>query len=296
MMRLRTCGKSGAMPERTGARIVPLSISLPNRKPHPMTDQKKKENSTKSSAKNIVLKPITPASAARIVRRYHYSGKVVPNSQIHIGVFLEGRCEGALQFGPPMDKRKTMGLVADTRWNGFIELNRMAFSDRLPRNSESRALAVALRMIKKHYPHIEWILSFADATQCGDGTIYRAAGFDLTGIKKNRSIIRLADGTVTAAMTVTKRQHIVANGGRSRIPEGAEQIKGFQLRYIYFLNPAARTRLVVPILPYSEIDKAGAGMYKGQARAKHSNDAAGVPPRRGRGRTDPPAPSRKSKG
>ena len=49
----------------------------------------------------------------------------------------------------------------------------MAFSDRLPRNSESRALAIAFKMIRKHYPHIEWVISFADGTQCGDGTIYR---------------------------------------------------------------------------------------------------------------------------
>lgn len=261
-----------------------------------MTDQKKNANCEKTSAKDLLIKPISAADAARLVRRYHYSGKVVPNSQIHLGVFLNGRCEGVMQFGPPMDKRKTMGLVEGTRWNGFIELNRMAFSDRLPRNSESRALAVALRLIKKHYPHIEWVLSYADATQCGDGAIYRAAGFALTGIKKNRSIVRLADGTVTAAMTVTKRQHIVANGGRSRIPEGAETIKGFQIRYIFFLNPKACLRLTVPVLPYSEIEKMGAGMYKGQARAKHSNDAAGFPPRRGRGRTDPHAPkSPKSK-
>lgn len=249
-----------------------------------MTVQKKKEKRSAGSAtgaKNLQIKPITPASAARVIRRYHYSGKVVPNSQIHLGVFWNGRCEGVLQFGPPMDKRKTLGLVEGTRWNGFIELNRMAFSDRLPRNSESRALAVALRLIKKHYPHIEWVLSFADATQCGDGTIYRAVGFTLTGIKKNRSIIRLADGSVTSAMTVTKRQHVMANKGRSRIPEGAERIKGFQLRYVYFLNPEAAGRLTVPALPYSEIEKAGAGMYKGISRVKHSIDAAGDQPAEG---------------
>jgi hypothetical protein len=40
-----------------------------------------------------------------------------------------------------------------------------------------------MRMIQKHYPHVEWVISFADGCQCGDGTIYRAAGFVLTGIK-----------------------------------------------------------------------------------------------------------------
>lgn len=44
------------------------------------------------------------------------------------------------------------------------------------------------------------------------------------------------------------------------------KIKGFQLRYIYFLNPAARQRLTVPILPFSKIDEMGAGMYKGKPK------------------------------
>ena len=49
---------------------------------------------------------------------------------------------------------------------------------------------------------------------------------------------------------------------------GFEPIPGFQLRYIYFINPDARKRLTVPILPFGKIDEIGAGMYKGQARAK----------------------------
>ncbi len=142
-----------------------------------------------ATAKDIHVAPISSAAANATVKRLHYSGKVVQNSQLHFGVFLDGRLEGVMSFGPSMDKRKVQGLVAGTGWNGFIELNRMAFSDRLPRNSESRALGVAMRLIRKHYPHIEWVISFADGTQCGDGTIYRASGFALTGIRENATLI-----------------------------------------------------------------------------------------------------------
>lgn len=89
------------------------------------------------TAKNLRVAPIRSADANALVQRVHYSGKVVPNSQLHLGVFLGGRLEGVMQFGPSMDKRKTLGLVRDTQWNGFLELNRMAFGERLPRNSES---------------------------------------------------------------------------------------------------------------------------------------------------------------
>lgn len=218
------------------------------------------------TAKEIVVKPISSQDAARIVKACHYSGGVVNNSQLHFGVFLGGKCGGAMQFGPSLDKRKMLGLVEGTGWNGFIELNRMAFADWLPRNSESRAIAVAMRLIRKAYPHIEWVVSFADGTQCGDGTIYRASGFLLTGITENNSIIELKNGERVVSMTYTKGTHILKQNGRARIPEGSKKIPGFQLRYLYFLNPAARDRLTVPILPFSEIDKRGAGMYKGKQR------------------------------
>ena len=63
------------------------------------------------AAKDIVLRPISGQDANALVRRVHYSGKVVNNSQLHIGVFYQGRLEGAMQFGPSLDKRKIMGLV-----------------------------------------------------------------------------------------------------------------------------------------------------------------------------------------
>ena len=227
------------------------------------------------SAKDIVVKPITSQAANALVKRVHYSGKVVQNSQLHFGVFLNGSLQGAMSFGPPINKKGTINIVAQTQWNGMIELNRMAFSDVLPRNSESRAMAIAFRLIKKHYPHIEWVVSFSDGTQCGDGTIYRAAGFVLTGIRESDALrINPKTGEV---MHVIQAHHLMM----SKEFRGWKSTKGYQLRYIYFLNPEAKKRLTVPILPFSKIDEMGAGMYKGkpkrdkQAMATSSGTAEG---------------------
>jgi len=204
-------------------------------------------------AKKIVVQPIKAKDADRIVKRLHYSGKVAATSQLHFGVFLDGKCGGALQFGPPIDRRNLLPLVKDTEFYNFLELNRMALADWLPKNGESRVIAYCMRFIKKHYPKIEWVVSFDDATQCGDGTIYRASGFYLTGIKKNSTICRLASGEVAAKHGTSKKDFA-----------GSEKLAGFQLRYIYFLNPEAKKRLTVPIIPFSEIAKRGASMYKGE--------------------------------
>lgn len=217
-------------------------------------------------AKRLIVKPISAKDANRIVQALHYSGKTVQNSQLHLGVFLDGKCGGAMQFGPSLDKRKIQGLVRGTLWNEFIELNRMAFADWLPRNGESRALGFAFRWMRKQYPHLKWCVSFADGTQCGDGTIYRASGFVLTLVKKNATIVQRPDGTVGSELV----------GGKHL---GGTAIPGFQLRYIYFIDPVARERLTVPILPFSEIDRRGAGMYKGKPRVRSvDSDTSGDQP------------------
>lgn len=103
-------------------------------------------------AKDIILKVIPAKIANDFVKRWHYSGKVVNNSQLHFGAFLNNVLHGVLSFGPSLDKRKIVGLVEGTLWNEFIELNRMAFDDVLPRNSESRCIAIAMKLLKST-PH-----------------------------------------------------------------------------------------------------------------------------------------------
>lgn len=229
-----------------------------------------------ASAKELIVKVIASKHANDFVKRHHYSGKVVQNSSLHFGVFLNGRLHGVMSFGSPLDKRKVLPLVKGTLWNEMLELNRMAFDDVLPKNSESRAISIAMKLIKRNAPHIKWVLSFADGTQCGDGTIYRASGFYLIGIKKNTQLCRLSNGQIVASFTFEKGTHILKNAGKAAVPEGTEFLPGFQLRYIYFVHPKEKDNLTVPILPFSEITKRGANMYKGQLRVTSiDSDASG---------------------
>lgn len=226
-------------------------------------------------AKSIVVKPISGAAANEIVKRIHYSGTVVNNSTLHFGVFYKGLCCGAMSFGTPMDKRKSVELVRGTKWSGMIELNRMAFSDVLPRNSESRALGYVFRLMRKEYPQIKWVLSFSDATQCGDGVIYRASGFVLTSIKKNSAMLRLPNGDIICKKTLHNTVNVIKAGGH-QLPAGAIPLPGYQLRYVYFLDKEYRKNLTVPEIPFSKIAELGVGMYRGQQRAvSKENVAAG---------------------
>ena len=240
-------------------------------------------------AKEIIVKVIPAKIANEFVKKHHYSGKVVNNSVLHFGCFLDDKLHGVMSFGSPMDKRRVLPLVQPCLWNEMLELNRMAFDDYLPKNSESRCISISIKLIKKNAPHIKWILSFSDASQCGDGAIYRASGFVLTSIKENRAILELPDGYTFAGIsyaaqgkkggekvrkevnkrvsqfTITKGKHITQNGSTSLkhlFDAGAKWVEGNQLRYIYLIDKSCK--ITVPILPFSEIDKQGAGMYKGE--------------------------------
>lgn len=143
-------------------------------------------------------------------------------------------------------------------------------------------MSVAFRIIKKNYPHIAWIVSFADGTQCGDGTIYRASGFVLTGITQNSTIMEAPDGRRFARLVLDQRSYLetrqlareygvdltkasAGTSGSSLFKKaGFKMLPGFMLRYIKFLHPDAQKRLTVPILPFSAIAEAGARMYKGK--------------------------------
>ena len=103
----------------------------------------------------------------------------------------------------------------------------------------------------------------------------------LTDIKKNTSMWEMPGGEVVCSIVFNPG--FQGNAGKNSIKAkygktgsgaasgflrgiGAKQLEGFQLRYIFFIDPTARERLTVPILPFSEIDKRGAGMYRGKQR------------------------------
>jgi hypothetical protein len=190
----------------------------------------------------------------------------------------------------------------------MLELNRMAFDDYLPKYSESRCIAISIKLIKKNAPHIKWILSFSDGTQCGDGTIYRASGFVLTSIKKNDQVweiegmkvtdtsIRPGIGSsktfnkVVSRVSPTKGVNILDNGSSSmsKFKElGYKPLVGFQLRYIYLIDKTCK--ITVPIIPFSKIDEMGAGMYKGKKVSLAERQLQAQLPHKGEGEAFQPS-------
>lgn len=237
------------------------------------------------SAKEIILKPIDSKTANAFVKKNHYSWKVVNNSQLHFWVFYKNILWWVMSYWPSTDKSKLIWLVEGTGWNEFIELNRMAFSELLPKNSESRAIAISIKLLKEKAPHLKWIISFADGCQCGDWTIYRASWFELTAVaKKEKQFYILPKWESFTTITIKLHWYSGAitnyvshkefddifwsrfnnNANFEKLMEKIwwKEMNWFSLRYIKHLKPNLTRNY--EILPYSKIEEMWAKMYKWQ--------------------------------
>jgi adenine modification enzyme len=191
-----------------------------------------------------------------IIIARHYSQRVYRGSTLHLGVWIDGRLLGVLQFGFAMNPASAGSVVTGTAMNEYLELNRMWLDDAAPRNSESRALAASVRLIRRVRPAVKWIQSFADE-RCGlFGTVYQAAGFTYHG--EHRGIFWELDGewyhnslmTNFARKPGPRAQHLL--DGRDR----AIRHELRQFRYLRFLKPRFAKGCRHPVRPYPKPDYA----------------------------------------
>lgn len=233
------------------------------------------------SPKDLKVSPIPSQLAVSFIKKHHYSGKVVMNSQIHFGASHDGVLMGVLSFGASTDKRRMSGTLK-CGFNEFLELNRMAMHQFCPKNSESRVIAICLRILKKQYPHLKCIVSFADGYQCGDGTIYRASGFRLIGLKKNVSLLldpKTGDIVAHKSLDNNLDPKTGRTGASIARDAGFKPIDGNQFKYVYFFDKKLESQF--SFIDFKSLDLS-VKMYLGAKRAASiENDASGFQSEKG---------------
>lgn len=220
------------------------------------------------SAKSIIIAPISSAEARDCMRAWHYSGKPYVKSILHLGAILDGVIVGAMSWGPGVDTRNSIGVIPGTTWDGYLELNRMAFSDAAPRFSESRAIAIAIRAIAKHAPHVEWLQSFADGAQSGRETIYRASGWTLTQCRKNTTLWRdVETGAVVSDVGIrTSPRMRERYGSAPKRSPLLVPLEGFMRRFHFGLSARAKSAI-------ESLSCADSELVSGEAPPRRAFDA-----------------------
>jgi hypothetical protein len=195
------------------------------------------------------VRTIPRKTATEIIIANHYSKKIYSAARIHLGVFSP-ELLGCLQFGAAMNPRSQASIVADTEFEEYLELNRMWLDDVLPRNSESKAISYAVALIRKLEPRVGWIQSFSDERCRRFGVVYQAANFEYCG--KHKSVFWELDGEMF-------HNSILTDGLKATQPKGAKlranrerliRHEFWQFRYIYFIRPEFRRRLLKKTFPY----------------------------------------------
>lgn len=188
-------------------------------------------------------------TAREIIVARHYSHRVVNNSYIHLGVFIDGAFIGVLQWGYALNPACAGKVVSGTVQGQYLELNRMWLDDDAPRNSESRAISYAVKYIRRACPSVAWLQSFADERCGGLGVVYQASNFLYVGF--HYTDFYELDGEMYHDMLLTCH---LKGGNRGKYLrdniDRAVKHRFRQFRYIYFIKTDWRRKLQLKPQPY----------------------------------------------
>ena len=193
------------------------------------------------------IKEIDRNLANDIIVQNHYSKKYFNNSYIHLGVFNAQEIIGVLQYGHLLNNDSIKNIVNGAQKGEAIELNRMWIADNVGEYPESRAISYSLKYIRRKYPKIKWIQSFADERCGGFGIVYQACSFDYYG--EHKSDFWELDGQVyhNIQMTVSKDSKRYAGEAKYLQENKDKAIKMTlrQFRYIKFLDQREKKKCLL---------------------------------------------------
>jgi len=198
----------------------------------------------------LCIKEIDRNVANGIIKKNHYSKKYYQLSYIHLGVYSDNVLCGVLQFGYAMNPASGCKVVKNTANDEYLELNRMWIYDVMPRNTESMVMSYSIKYIKKKYPKVNWIQSFADERCGGLGVVYQACNFKYYG--EHTSIFWEYAGQMYHNITMTAKQG--AGGTMEQVLQNnKDKCKKYifrQFRYIYFINKKSTKGILLNEKPY----------------------------------------------
>ena len=174
--------------------------------------------------------------------KFHYA-KTVPVTNISYSVFNNNNewC-GVICYGLGANYRlgSTYGVVSGQ----FLELTRMALNGK--QESTSKAMAISIKLLKKHKPLVKVLISYADKGQDHLGIIYQAT---------NWIFVEQTDSSGIEVFYKGKWRHsrILGSVSKNEINKIQKRKKSGKYKYIYTLTKELRTRCLELKKPYPKI-------------------------------------------
>jgi hypothetical protein len=198
------------------------------------------------------IKEIPKKISNQIIIKNHYAKKVAgfATTYIYLGVFENGNLLGSLQYGFMMNPAAAKNIVDGTGIYEHLELNRMWLSDEIKIiYPESRAISFSIKYIKRKFPKIKWIQSFADERCGGFGIVYQACSFNYYG--EHTSDFYSLDGEYVHKIALTHHADKRPLYLKIRARKDELQKESLrQFRYIKFLNQKWKKKCLLKQMPY----------------------------------------------
>jgi len=128
----------------------------------------------------MFIKETNFLTATNFYRKWHYLGKTDFLATVNYGAYFDGFLRGVISFGSPNAKR-IKGIYDEKTQKGWWEIKRLAMDDTAPKCSESRFIAISIKLLQKKF-FVKGIVTLADTKVGHTGTIYKASGFEYKGL------------------------------------------------------------------------------------------------------------------
>lgn len=203
----------------------------------------RKNAHAKTAGMSLQLDWIDAKAARYACEKWHYS-KTFPNGKlVKIGVWEDGEFIGAIVYGHGASAK--LGSPYGLTQQECCELVRVAL--RKHRAQVSRILAISFKMLRKSFPGVRLIVSFADATVGHHGGIYQASNWIFAGETSPSVRWRDPSGKLWHSRRVSKTKQV----GKRQIDERwTSESQSGKYRYLMPLDEEMRRQIEHLSKPY----------------------------------------------
>lgn len=128
---------------------------------------------------------IHSSKANKMTALYHYSGVGFKKAIINLGIFRkeDNKMVGVMQWGRSFQNniRLDRYVKEPIQKEEYLELNRFSMADSEGKNSESQAISLGIKWIRKNMPDIRLLVSYAGRKEGNYGYIYQATNWEYLG-------------------------------------------------------------------------------------------------------------------
>jgi hypothetical protein len=126
--------------------------------------------------KELKIKVINEETATQFIEKYHYSG-TCPSPTIAFGHYYKEHLVNVILYKFPTGRLMAQQVMQGGDSSNTWELIRMVSFEPKPKNLESKCIANTFKYIRKAYPKIKIIISYADNNVGHHGYVYQASNF-----------------------------------------------------------------------------------------------------------------------